>query len=104
MQIEKRAGLREYGSWRTKEAVIRLVPLQRNHHCYKPLAPILNLVIVIMGFPGGSDGKESACSAGDLGSIPGSGRSPVERNGNPVQYSCLRNPIDREGWQAIVRP
>ena len=45
-----------------------------------------------MGFPGGSDSKESACSAGDLGSIPGLGRSPGEEHGNPLQYSCLENP------------
>ena len=82
MQTE-RAGLREYQSWRTKEAIIRSVLLQRYHHCYKPLAQILNLLIVIMGFPGGSDGKESACNAGDPGSIPGSGRSPGEDN-NPL--------------------
>ena len=49
-----------------------------------------------MGFPGGSDGKESACNAGDVGSIPGPGRSPGEGNGNPLQYSCLGNPMDRE--------
>ena len=49
-----------------------------------------------MGFPGGSDGKESACNAGDPGSVPGSGRSPGEGNGNPLQYSCLENSIDRE--------
>ena len=47
------------------------------------------------GFPDGSDGKESACSAGDLGSIPGLGESPGEGNGNPLQYSCLENPMDR---------
>ena len=47
-------------------------------------------------FPGGSDGKQSDCSAGDLGSIPGSGRSPGEGNGYPLQYSCLENPMDRE--------
>ena len=46
------------------------------------------------GFPGGSDGKASACNAGDLGSIPGSGRSPREGNGNPLQHSCLENPMD----------
>ena len=51
-----------------------------------------------MGFPGGSDGKESAYSAGDLGSIPGSGTSPGEGSGNPLQYSCLENPMDREAW------
>ena len=45
-----------------------------------------------MGFPSGSDGKESTCSAGDLGSIPGLGRSPGGRHGNPLQYSCLENP------------
>ena len=47
-------------------------------------------------------GKESACNAGDLGSIPGSGRSPGEGNGNPLQYSCLENPRDRGAWQATV--
>ena len=51
-----------------------------------------------LGFPGGSDGKESACSVGDLGSIPGSGRSPGEGNGNPLQYSCLENPRSLEGY------
>ena len=52
-------------------------------------------------FPGGSDGKASAYSAGDLGSIPGSGRSPGEGNGNPLQYSCLENPMDRGAWWVI---
>ena len=46
----------------------------------------------------GSEGKASACNAGDLGSIPGSGRSPGEGNGNPLQYSCLENSMDREAW------
>ena len=46
-------------------------------------------------FPGGSDGKESACNAGDLGSTPGLGRAPGEVNGNPLQYSCLENPMER---------
>ena len=53
-------------------------------------------------FPGGSDGKESACNAGDPDLIPGSGRSPGEGNGNPLQYSCLENPMDKEAWQATV--
>ena len=48
-----------------------------------------------LDFPGGSDGKESACNAGDLGLIPGSGRSPGEGNGNPLHYSCLENPMER---------
>ena len=49
-------------------------------------------------FPSGSDGKASACKVEDLGSIPGSGRSPGEGNGNPLQYSCLENPMDRGTW------
>ena len=53
-------------------------------------------------FPGGSDGKESACNAGDLGSIPGLGTSPGEGNGNPLQYSCLENPMDGGAWWATV--
>ena len=52
--------------------------------------------------PGGSDGKECACNAGDLGPIPGSGRSSGEGNGNPLQASCLENPMDRGAWQAKV--
>ena len=48
------------------------------------------------GFPGGSDSKASACNAGDPGSIPGLGRSPEEGNGNPLQHSCLENPMDRD--------
>ena len=55
-----------------------------------------------LGFPCSSVGKESACRAGDLGSIPGWGRSPGEGNGNPLQYSCLENPMDRGAWQAAV--
>ena len=54
------------------------------------------------GFPGSSNGKESACNAGDLGLIPGLGRSPGEGNGNPLQYLCLENPMDRGAWLAIV--
>ena len=53
-------------------------------------------------FPGGSDGKESAYKAGDVGSVPGSVRSPGEANGYPAQYSCLENPMNRDPWQAIV--
>ena len=53
---------------------------------------------VHLSFPGGSDGKASAYIVGDLGSIPGSGRSPGEGNGNPLQYSCLENPMDGGIW------
>ena len=55
-----------------------------------------------MGFPGGSDGKASACNAGDPGSIPGLGRSPGEGNGNLLLYSCLENSMDRGAWQATL--
>ena len=54
-------------------------------------------------FPGGSDGKASAYNAGDSGLIPGSGRSPAEGNGCPLQYSCLKNPMDRGAWWATVQ-
>ena len=51
-----------------------------------------------LGFPGGSEGKVSACNVGDMGLIPGSGGSPGEGNGNPLQYSCLENPMDGGPW------
>ena len=57
---------------------------------------------VFLGFPGGSDSKESACNVGDLGSIPGLGKSPGGGHGNPLQYSCLENPMDRGAWWATV--
>ena len=56
----------------------------------------------LLGFSDGSDGKPSAYNAGDPGSIPGLGRSPGEGNGNPLQYSCLDNPMDGGAWQVIV--
>ena len=59
------------------------------------LAPFSTFSKAIVGFPGGSDGKESACNAGDLGSILAMGRSPEERNGYPLQYSCLENSMGR---------
>ena len=55
-----------------------------------------------MGFLGGSYSKESAYNMGDMGLIPGSGRFPGEGNGNPLQYSCLGNPMDRGAWQATI--
>ena len=64
---------------------------------------VVTILSVKRGFPGGSDGKVSACSVGDLCSIPGLGRSPGGGNGNPLQYSCLENPMDGEpgGLQSI---
>ena len=55
-----------------------------------------------LGFPGGSEVKAPACNAGDPGSIPGLGRSPGGRHGNPLQHSCLETPMDRGGWRAAV--
>ena len=59
-------------------------------------------ICICLGLPGDSDGKESAYTAGDLGLIPGSGRSPGEGHSNPLQYSCLENSIDRDAWVATV--
>ena len=56
----------------------------------------------LWGCPGSSDGKESACNVGDLGSIPGLGRSPGGGLGNPLQYSCPENPMNRGAWWATV--
>ena len=65
-------------------------------------SPSLSLVTITLGFPGGSDGKESVCNAGDLGLIPGSGRSPGEGNGNLIQYTCLENYMDKGAQWARV--
>ena len=59
-------------------------------------------LMMLNGFPGSSDSKESGCNAGDPYLIPGSGRSPEEGNDNPLQCSCLENPTDRGAWQATV--
>ena len=74
------------------------------------ISPFMSISVCLMyweislrRFPGGSDGKVSACNAGDLGSIPGLGRSPGEGNGNPLQYSHLENPMDGGAWRATVR-
>ena len=55
-----------------------------------------------LGFPGDSDGKESACNAGDQGSVPGLEKSPGEGSGYPLQYSCLKNSVDRGAWCATI--
>ena len=58
--------------------------------------------MINVGFPGGSMVKNPPANAGDVGLIPGLGRSPGEGNGNPLQYSCLENPMDKGAWQATV--
>ena len=62
----------------------------------------LRHILPVTGFPGGSVVKNLPANAGDMGLIPGSGRSPGEGNGNPVQHSCLENSIDRGAWQATA--
>ena len=62
----------------------------------------INVAFLYLGFSGSLEVKASAWNAGDLGSIPGLGRSPGEGNGNPLQYSCLENPMDRGAWLATV--
>ena len=65
----------------------------------KGLLLFFNVCICVhTSFPGGSDGKASACNAGDLGSVSGLGRSPGKGDGNPLQYSCLENPTDGGAW------
>ena len=72
---------------------------------YNILGTVLSTLQILYPFifPGGSGGKASACNAGDWGSIPGSGRSTEEGNGNPLQYSCLGNPMHRGAWWATVQ-
>ena len=65
---------------------------------------LFDLFRASMGFPGGSDGKESTCNVGDLGSIPGLRRSPGGGHGNQLQYSCLENPMDTGVWWATYSP
>jgi len=79
--------------WGYLSDVPELVCLNNNHLTFDPC---------FGGFPGDSDGKESACNAGDLGSTPGFEKIPGEENGNPLQYSCLENSTDRGGWRAIA--
>ena len=67
-----------------------------SHHTY------IDMPWIPTGFPGGSDHKQSACNAGDLGSIPGWGRSRAGGNGNPLQYSRLKNPMEERAWWATV--
>ena len=72
------------------------------HHLTSSLLQGWNRISVLSTFPGGSEDKASAWNAGDAGSVPGLGRSSGEGNGNPLQYSCLENPMDRGAWQATV--
>ena len=76
-----------------REAFLLPLPLPPTNSPVGPYQPLL---------PCSSDGKESACNAGDPGSIPGLGRSPGDGHGNPLYYSCLENPMDRGAWRDTV--
>ena len=82
-------GLREEGNEKGKKACILFIYIHRDRYFY-------------FGFPGGSEGKESAGNEGDLVSIPKSGQSPGEGNENPLQFSCLGSPLDTEAWWTTV--
>ena len=71
-------------------------------HWHKRSMMLFFFFLIFLDFPGGSEVKVSACNPGNLGLIPGSGRSPGEGNGNPLQYSCLENPMDRGVWEVTV--
>ena len=90
------------GPWKEEPGELQSMGLQRAEN--RDLALMHTVMVTLsLGFPGGSDSQESACNAEDLGSTPGSGRSPGEGNGDPPQYSCLENSLDRGAWQARVR-
>ena len=83
--------------WTGKTDLLQFRGSQRVGHGW-----VTELNWVCMSFPGGPDGGESVCNAGDLGSIPGLGRSSGGGHGNPLHYSCLKNPHGQRGWQAMV--
>ena len=85
-----------------KVKVFFFIKLQVIIICTSPMKQSACSCVPFFVFPGGSEGKASACNAGNPGSIPWSGRSPGEGNGNPLQYSCLENPMDRGAWWATV--
>ena len=81
----------------------KTITLTRRTFFGKVISLLFNMLSrLVIGFPSGSENKASACNAGDPGSIPGLGRCPREANGNPLQYSCLENPMDRGAWWATV--
>ena len=91
--------------WNTSESVLmrwmNLEPIIQSEVNQKEKVKYC-ILMHILGFPHSSVSKESACNAGDPGSIPWSGRTPGEGNGNPLQYSCLENPMDRVFWQPTI--
>ena len=94
--------LEGYSPWGRKESDKTGQLSTAQQHSLESLLPDLLFNNCYFCFASSSDSKESACNAGDPGSIPGSGRSPGEGNGYPLQYSYLENPMDRGAWQATV--
>ena len=90
-------------SWNIN-ALRKIWPQTRDNQTFQNVHPFeeKTLSIQFLGFSGGSDGKESVYNVEDLGSIPGWGRFPEKGNSNPLQYSCLGNPIDKGAWETIV--
>ena len=84
--------------------LLSITGFEHTSQCWLTIASplLLKIYFQISGFPSGSDDKESACSAEDLGSIPGLGRSPGGGHGNPLQYSCLEKSMDKRAWLAAV--
>ena len=80
--------------WTEEPSWLQSMGSQRIGHDWATQHSINEICFIFFGFPGGSAGKESTCNAGDLGSIPGLGRFPGEGNGNPLHYSCLKNPLE----------
>ena len=80
----------------------KILPYLQITHTYIHLSIYIYIYLSSLGFPGGSDSKESACNTGDLSLIPGPGRFPGEEIGYPLQYSCLENSTYRGGWWATV--
>ena len=85
-------------SWEVKQHRILTGSLEHLNY----ILPEVSVSSAVLGSPGGPDSEESACNEGDRGLIPGSGRSPGEGRGNPLQYSRLENPMDRGAWRATV--
>ena len=87
---------------RVRTSLCSFPPSSIYTYIYKYFKCLIEVQLIYCGFPCDSDGKESACSAGDPGLITGLGRSPGEGNGNALQYSCLEDPMDGGAWQATV--
>ena len=98
-QVSCTAG-RFFTNWATRKAFMCLRVWMNSIRCKK--MNVISNRLGLFGLPRWHSGKESARNAGDLASIPGSGRCPGEGNGNPLQYSCLENPMDRRAWWATV--